>query len=263
MDSTEQILHGGNVAHTVLRIGDTVRKPATSATTSVEAFLEHLHRAGFLAAPRTLGRDPQGRHVLEYIPGETVSTPLPDEDLRRVGRLIRQLHTAAASFTPPPGAQWNVAIKPDAETLICHHDLAPWNLVRNGSGLFFIDWDGSGPGSPLWDLAYALQSFVPLASGTEPTLAAARLRTFADAYGLNRTQREQLPQKLTDRTWAMCHLLERGAETGEQPWARLHAEGHAIYWSQSAKYVEQHVELWAHALLSGYTDRTKSNAPTG
>lgn len=262
MDDTEQTLHGGNGAEAVVRIGDTVRKPATPATNSVEAFLEHLHRAGFAGAPRTLGRDQQGRHILEYVAGETVdpAVSLSEEDLRHVGRLIRQLHTAVASFTPHADALWKVAIKPDAESIICHHDLAPWNLVRNGSSLVFIDWDGSGPGSPLWDFAYAAQSFVPLASGGEPTLDAARLRTFVDAYGLNRTQREQLPQKMADRTWAMCHLLEHGAQTGEQPWARLYAAGHAVYWKHAALYVEQNLEIWAQALLSGYTDDPKAHS---
>jgi hypothetical protein len=32
----------------------------------------------------------------------------------------------------------------------------------------FIDWDGAGPGSRLWDLAYAAHGFVPLAAGGDP-----------------------------------------------------------------------------------------------
>ena len=252
----EHLLYGGNVAHRVVRIGDTVRKPATFATSSVEAFLEHLHNAGFTGAPRTLGRDGHNRHVLEYIPGETVSltVPLPEEDLHRIGRLIRHFHTAASSFTPPPQASWNVAIPADSESMICHHDLAPWNLVHDGDRWVFIDWDGSGPGSPLWDLAYAAQSFMPLASGGAPAQDAARLRSFVDGYGLDRTSREALPRKMADRTRAMVRLLERGSRTGEQPWARLHAEGHAEYWSRSATYVEQHLQIWEKALLANYKD---------
>jgi hypothetical protein len=34
--------------------------------------------------------------------------------------------------------------------------------VRTATDLTFIDWDGAGPGSRLWDLAYAAHGFVPL-----------------------------------------------------------------------------------------------------
>lgn len=256
MSEAEQILRGGNVADRVVRIGNTVRKPATPGTRGVEAFLEHLHHSGFEAAPRTLGRDEQGRHVLEYIPGETIdpASPLSESELSRVGGLIRKLHLAAESFMPPEGARWTVAIPPDSESLICHNDLAPWNLVRHGERLVFIDWDGSGPGSVMWDVAYAAQSFVPLAECGDVVLQARRLRAFADGYGLDRLQREALPRHMVERTLAMHRLLERGAQTGEQPWGRLHAEGHAVYWERSAAYVQMHLAIWRQALLSGAED---------
>jgi aminoglycoside phosphotransferase (APT) family kinase protein len=256
MHDLEERLSGGNVADSVVRVGATVRKPATAATSSVEAFLEHLHRVGFTGAPRTLGRDEQGRHVLEYIAGSTVDlvSPLSMEELSRVGRLIREFHMAAKSFVPPIGARWNVAIKPDAETMICHHDLAPWNLVRDGDRWVFIDWDGSGPGSVLWDLAYAAQSFVPLIPDGEPTLDAVRLRSFVDGYGLAESLREDLPRRMVERTRAMHQLLERGGRTGEQPWSRLHAQGHGDHWGRSAAYVERHLEVWKDALLANCSD---------
>jgi Ser/Thr protein kinase RdoA (MazF antagonist) len=253
-DFEHEVLSGGNVADQVLRVGTTVRKPATAATSSVEAFLEHLHRAGFTGAPRTLGRDELGRHTLEYIPGSTVdmSHPLSTGELHRVGRLIRDLHEAARSFVAPTSAQWNVAIKPDAESMICHHDLAPWNLVRDGDRWVFIDWDGSGPGSPLWDLAYAAQSFPPLIEGGKPTEDALRLRALIDGYGLGEAERRRLPQIIADRTRAMYRLLVDGARTGTQPWARIHAQGHAKHWSQAAEYVEHNLDEWTLALTEDH-----------
>ncbi len=256
MGDQEQLLSGGNVADRVVRIGDTVRKPATSATTSVEAFLEHLHHAGFSGAPRSLGRDEQGRHVLEFIPGSTVdmSHPLSAKDLGRVGRMIREFHLAAKSFIPAASAHWNVVIKPDSESMICHNDLAPWNLVRDGDRWVFIDWDGSGPGSVLWDVSYAAQSFVPLIHDGEPLLDAARLRCFVDGYGLDRSEREDLPQRIVERTRAMFQLLERSFRTGQQPWARLYSEGHAKHWEDSAAYVERYSKIWKDTLLADYSD---------
>lgn len=248
--SDEELLAGGNVAGEVMRVGMTVRKPSTLATRSVEAFLEHLHESGFAGAPRTLGRDEQGRHVLEYIPGSTIDKPhlLSNEDLTRIGRLIRDLHDAAQNFVPPADAQWNVAIQPDSKSMICHNDLGPWYLVRDGDRFVFIDWDGSGPASPLWDLAYAAQSFVPLISGGKPEADAVRLRCFVDGYELEEAQCERLPGTMVDRTRAMYRLLEDGARTGTQPWARLYAEGHGRYWEQAADYVERHLPVWEAAL---------------
>ncbi|MGH3397438.1 MAG: aminoglycoside phosphotransferase family protein, partial [Streptosporangiaceae bacterium] len=112
MSSDEQVLTGGNVAGRVVRVGATVRKPATPATPAVEALLRHLAAAGFDGSPRALGRDEQGRQVLEYIPGPVADTrpPLDPGGLLRVGALIRALHDAAADFQPPPDARWDVVI---------------------------------------------------------------------------------------------------------------------------------------------------------
>jgi Phosphotransferase enzyme family len=147
-EPAEEVLTGGNVSEVVVRVGATVRKPAGPQTPAVEAFLSHLHAAGFTGAPRTLGRDEHGRHVLEYIPGQLADTmpPLDADGLHRVGGLIRDLHDKAVGFEPPAAARWNVVIPPDRRDLICHHDLAPWNLVIGADRWVFIDWDGAGPG---------------------------------------------------------------------------------------------------------------------
>ncbi|MBB5838465.1 hypothetical protein [Kribbella italica] len=47
----------------------------------------------------------------------------------------------------------------------------------------------------------------------------------------------------------MFDLLVRGAQTGEQPWSRLHAEGHADYWGPAADYIESRHATWLDALL--------------
>src|ERR1700750_1023228 len=57
---TEHPLGGGNVAAGVVRVGDTVRKPAGFWTPAVDALLTHVRRAGFAGAPRPLGRGARG-----------------------------------------------------------------------------------------------------------------------------------------------------------------------------------------------------------
>jgi len=248
--ATEHALGGGNVSAGVVRVGDTVRKPAGFWTPPVEALLAHLQRRGFTGAPRSLGRDGQGRHVLEYVPGPMAidQPPLDAAGLHRVGRLIRELHDASAGFEPAPGSRWNVVIPPDRRDLICHHDLAPWNLVTGADRWVFIDWDGAGPGSRMWDLAYAMKGFVPLESGGDPAADGPRLRALADGYSLSASQRRRLPPLIGAHTRGMADLLENGARTGVQPWARLHAEGHGQHWAAAADYIEHNLGAWRQAL---------------
>nr|WP_245928976.1 phosphotransferase [Murinocardiopsis flavida] len=251
-EEAEVPLAGGNVSDAVVRVGATVRKPATAATPAVEAFLDHLAAAGFTGAPRTRGRDAQGRHVLEYVPGPMADTlpPMTPGELHRVGALIRSLHDAAASFTPPPGAAWSVAIPPDRADLVCHHDLAPWNLVRGQDRWVFIDFDGAGPGSRLWDLGYAAHGFVPLGPGGDPGRDAERLCALAEGYGLDRDQRAGLAARTAEHVRGMFDLLMEGARTGRQPWARLHAQGHADHWGPAADYIDAHRAAFTAALLA-------------
>lgn len=244
--SDHEVLAGGNVAGQVVRIGSTVRKPAHAATDAVDALLRHLNDVGFTGAPRTFGRDDEGRHVLEYVPG-VLADVRPPTDLARVGRLVSEFHDAVADFRPPPDARWNVVIPPDRVELICHHDLAPWNLVV-GDRWVFIDWDGAGPGSRLWDLAYAAHGFVPLGPGGDPDVDGPRLRALADGYRLDAQGRDALPALIGAHTRAMYDLLRRSAVTGEQPWARLFAEGHGDHWGPAADYIERNAATWTAAL---------------
>jgi Ser/Thr protein kinase RdoA (MazF antagonist) len=248
----EQPLAGGNVADFVVRVGSTVRKPVVPATPAVEALLDHLAAVGFEGAPRTLGRDSVGRHVLEYVPGEMADAlaPMSVEELRRLGRLIRNFHDAVSGFVPPANARWNVVIPPDRQDVICHNDLAPWNLVCSGDRWVFIDWDGAGPGSRLWDLGYAAHGFIPMARGGDPGTDGPRLRALADGYGLDERQRRELPGLIAAHTRGMFTLLRDSSLTGQQPWARLYAQGHGEHWGPAANYIEEHVDVWTAALLA-------------
>jgi Ser/Thr protein kinase RdoA (MazF antagonist) len=242
-------LEEGNTTAGLVRVGSTVRRPSGPWSPAVHALLVHLAGVGYAGAPRSLGFDEQGRHVVEYVEGEVDARFAPDRaGLMRVGSMMRDLHDAVAGFVPPPDATWNVVVAPDEETLVVHHDLAPWNLVR-GERWVFIDWDNAGPGSRLWDLAYAAHGFVPLAPQTDPVLAAARLAALVDGYGLDEDGRRRLPPLIVGRALAVYHLLRNGHEHGIQPWARHWAEGHGEVWSADATYAHQHADRLTHALL--------------
>jgi Ser/Thr protein kinase RdoA (MazF antagonist) len=244
----EEALAGGNAGGTVVRIGDTVRKPWTAATPSVVSFVEHLRGAG-VDAPAPLGRDEQGRQVQEFVPGRLAmgADPLSLSELRRVGAMVRSIHDASAGFVPPLGAVWDTAIPAPEADLVCHNDLAPWNLIV-GERWVFIDWDASGPSTRLWDLAYAAQAFTLNDPGRAAEESAEALAAFVDGYCADEELRDDLPTEMGRRTQAMYDLLHSSSLAGREPWASMFETGHGAHWQAVTRYVTAHREVWARAL---------------
>lgn len=239
----------GNATTGVVRVGDTVRRPVGPWTDTVDALLSYLHAAGFTGAPRPLGRDELGRQVLEYVPGEpgAESGTYSLAELASIGRMLAELHRVLAGFVPPPGAVWNRLIPPDREELICHNDVAPWNLIRAERGWVLVDWDAAAPGSRLWDLAYAAQSMAGLRADRPVAESAGRLRAFVDGYGLDEAGRAACAVMLGRRARAMVDLLREGARQRRQPWARIWTED-GPYWRATADYLDTHRTVWRDAL---------------
>src|SRR5262249_19620270 len=115
------------------------------------------------------GFDERGREILSFAEGvaawpwEAFRPLATDAALLRVAELIDAYHAAVADFSPPPGAAWSPTAPSSAPELVCHHDLAPWNLILGPAGeMTFIDWDLAAPGARISDLAYAARAFAPL-----------------------------------------------------------------------------------------------------
>jgi hypothetical protein len=170
-----------------------VRRATGPWTPAVHALLRHLEARGFDGAPRALGFDDAGREVLSYIAGHTAPASLDgirsDEVLTAIARLVRRYHDAVADFVAPPGSAWQFTVgAPRAGDVICHNDIAPWNIVFDGARpQALIDWDFAAPAPREWDIAYALWRCVPLYGAAEfggPHTQARRIRLFCDAYGL-------------------------------------------------------------------------------
>lgn len=252
MRADEELLTGGNVSTGVVRVGDTVRRPAGPQTPAVHALLTHLATVGFRGAPRSLGTDDEGRHVLEFVPGPMAHPTGPDMpplDPAATGRLLRDLHDALDGWQPPSDAVWVCPIPTDGQDLVVHNDVAPWNIVVAADRLVLIDWDGCAPGTRTWDLAYLAHGLVPLEPGTPLDEACTRLAALADGYALDEAGRARLADTLAPRTWSMHTLLRTGHESGEQPWSRLWDEGHGTVWRTHAEWVEQHEPALRRALL--------------
>jgi hypothetical protein len=240
-------LPGGNASGPVVRVGDTVRKPWTATTGRVAAYLETLANAG-IDVPVLRGRDGHGRQVLEHVPGELALDlpPLDAAGLARIGRMIRAIHDASPGYDPADG-DWPVLLPAAHPDLICHNDLAPWNLIV-GDRWVVIDWDGAGPSTRLWDLAYAAQAFTLNDVAVDPVDAGRRLRVLVDAYAADDALRGALPAAMAQRAAAMRDLLRASRADGREPWGTMARDGHEAHWTAATAYVADHRAVWAAAL---------------
>lgn len=243
----EELLAGGNASGQVTRIGDTVRKPWLPTTPRMIAYLAHLESAG-LDVPHVHGHDDHDRVILDYIPGTLAidHAPLHPATVQRVGSLVRRIHDASASF--PLDRDWPVLLPTPRPDLVCHNDLATWNLVADGDRLVFIDWDGAGPSSRLWDLAYSAIAFGHLFPDADVTSSADRLRCFVDGYDADDDLRRALPEAMEHRAHAMWVHLKHAHATGHEPWATMYLEGHGKHWAATSAFIAEHRDDWVRAI---------------
>ncbi len=231
----------GSRLNQVVRIGDTVHRPTGPWTPTVHALLNHLQERRFTLGPRPLGYDREGREILSYISGLTVGGSLPWPDwiwdeglLVEVGQATARYHRAVRDFRPDGVLPWRWGPAGlQAHEIVCHHDLAPYNVVVHGSRLVgIIDWDLAGPGTIRSELAFLAWQWVPL---QHPAIArffgwhtspdrARRLRLVLDSYGL--ADRSGFVDDVIARVRLNRDVMIRKAGEGDRAYIRLAEEGH-------------------------------------
>lgn len=258
----EETLRGGNLS-TVVRVGDTVRRPSGPWTPAVHALLDHLDKKGFEEAPRAHGLDDQGREILTFVPGEGVGAAQPwpawcwtDETVVEVGRMLRRYHDAVDDFEPPGDARWRLDSKaPEPGEIICHNDVAPYNLVRRpDGGLSLIDWDVAGPGLPRDDVTFAARAFAPLHPDDICTRLGfaqlddrpRRLRLLLDAYGLE--DRTGFIDDVQARLDTAIERITGAADSGELAFQNLIANGLLEPVRASQAWIDAHRDELSAAL---------------
>lgn len=238
-------LVGGDVTDGLVRVGDTVRHPASPVSDGVRLVLDHLHRQGFDGAPRYLGRDRKGRDVLSFVQGEVASRPWPNwvadpERILSVARLTRAYDDAvdvmgvpdwarALRLADPPGIPQSIAGEPE---LVGHLDITPENVVfRNGCAFALIDFDLIRPSTRAEEVCNLLQWWAPWMPSADREEAlrwadpVARGALLVDAYGLDSQARHglvDLALNTAERSW---HLMKLRSESLGGGWRRMWDEG--------------------------------------
>ncbi|HZX01810.1 aminoglycoside phosphotransferase family protein, partial [Kribbella sp.] len=171
---TEQPLTGGRLTPGVVRVGDTVRRPASDFTADL---LKLLADNAFV--PDYLGRDESGRDILSYLEGDVPARyqRWTDQQVAAAGVLLRSFHDATRGSDVAAG-----------HPVVCHHDFAPTNCVFTGDlPTALIDFDLAAPGDPLEDLGYAAWTWCIASKHADPGRQAHQVAVLANAYGLDDT----------------------------------------------------------------------------
>jgi hypothetical protein len=263
MPGTELLLHGGTTnAGRVTRVGDTVRRPWRPTSPATHALLEHLEHVGFDGAPRVLGTDEHGREVLSYIAGEAAIEPhsdwaLTEEALVSVAELLRRYHDAVASFDVTRHTWARAVPAAFRGGLASHNDPNLDNVIfLGGRAVALIDFDLAGPGSVAWDVACAARLWAPLRDERDAPEAVRgraleRLRTFVDAYGVPRRERERIADAVIDtHDWAydiVRDALARGHKSFRNHWR----EGGRLRADRTRDWIVAHREPMREALEAG------------
>ena len=199
----------------VSRSGGVVLRPSGPWSPAVLALLRHLESVGFTEAPRVVepGLSADGREMVTFLEGQFVHPKAwSDPAIVEVGRMLRRLHDATATFAPPPGSAWKSWFLRDiggATPVYGHGDIAPWNMItKAGMPLALVDWEYAGPIDPLSELARVCWLFPQLHDDDvgrmqdlpSPATRARQVRLLVDAYGAAAEQRRQLFDRILEVT---------------------------------------------------------------
>lgn len=237
----------------VVKIGDTVHRPAGPYSEAVHALLSHLAARGFAGAPAVVSRDDR-TEILTYIPGTAANEPIPewalsDDALASVAHLIRDYHRHAAAFRPSP-LGWQRPIPAQWQgPLVTHNDVHPANVIfRNARAVALIDFDLAAPGCAAWELAVAACFWVPLLDGRDVAdsrrgRTVARLRLLLDSYEAGPELRRDVLTATTQANEWISGIIQDAAAQGHPAFGKLWDQ-RADQYDRSREWLRiQHDEL--------------------
>lgn len=237
-------LAGGRWTAGVVRIGETVRRPASPASPFVAHLLAHLAEKGFEACPRHLGWDEHGREVLSFVPGHVPPRwrRFTAAQVARAATILRQMHDATR----------DLALRLGGGEVVCHHDPGPNNAVfRHGLPVAFIDFDFSAPGDPIEDVAYLAWTWCVSSRPDRGPVAeqARQVRVLTDAYGLASVERARLTAAIHARLRRNEAFWREVCDDPQAPQARRARAAETLSWTRrESAYFKANQEVFATLL---------------
>ncbi|MCA9917896.1 MAG: aminoglycoside phosphotransferase family protein [Anaerolineales bacterium] len=244
-----EFLQGGR-ENKIVRVANTVRRPAGPWTASVHALLGHVRAVGFTAVPQPVGFTEDGQEIVTFLEGDVCNYPLSaaaksEEALISAAQLLRAYHEATVTFIEQNLEQFNWQLPAQSPIeVICHGDFAPYNVVLNGNqAVGIIDFDTAHPGPRMWDLAYALYRWVPFHNPQNPDglrdieAQLARARRFCAAYGFPVDQRHRLVEIMIVRLQTLLRHMQTEAQKGNETFMAHLAEGHHLIYLADIEYL--------------------------
>ena len=189
-DNSEIVLGGGRTTTGVVRVGNTVRRPAKRYSEYTYQVLRFLERKHFKYSERYLGKDEENRDIFAYVEGFVPNDlgDTSDLQLHSFMKIVREFHDISRDFVK-------------SETLVlCHDDLSPCNVVfRDNHPIVIIDWDGVHPDECWQDLTYILWLWINIGSHRENRNIVSQMSSALKAYGADETTKRDFADKLSQR----------------------------------------------------------------
>lgn len=260
-EGNEEALIGGNMNPLVVRVGDHVRRAGGPWTSTVHRFLRHLRAAGFVDGPMPVSIEDDGTEVLTFIPGRallaTDAVSLSLAELTTIGALCGRFHRASLSYVGSEDDNWNRTSSDVGGPwrIVCHNDLAPWNLIARPDGWGLIDWDFASPGRPEWDLAWAIHTLVPTFPdvGVPDKLVVERMLAFWRGYeqlGILDVELDRTVDTIVERLASEVNRLRTESAAGSPAYIKLVEDGHLAVWEGALAFVRDRLPRWKQ-FLSG------------
>jgi aminoglycoside phosphotransferase (APT) family kinase protein len=236
--------------------GGIVTRPAAPWSPTVHALLRYLRDQGLTCVPEPIAVEGNVER-LTLIEGDAGGRGWAHQHseagLCSAARLLRTIHDASLGWKPPPDAVFCApdVVPESAETVWCHGDVGPWNMVwSHGDAVGLIDWDFLHRGPRLDDVAYALRWFTP-ARDDELTLTwhhfptvpdrSARVRAFLEAYG--GLPSFDVAEAIATRMEATMAMELSLADAGVEPQRTWVAQGSQERFVREARWVREHAHL--------------------
>lgn len=245
-----ETLQGGR-EDKIFKQEEMVIRPANEWTSYVQDFLAFMHENGFQNIPKPYGVNEAGMEMVSFVEGTVYNDSLPDEILTDeilsdVAKMLRNFHDIGERYIPKLTGQeiWMLP-KRDPKEVMCHGDFAPYNITfADGCLHGIIDFDTLHPGPRIWDIAYAVYRWVPFVSPSNPDYRKdleeqiRRCKLFADAYGLNDSQREQLPDMMYERINSLVTYMRNEAAKGNEDVQKNIVDGHLQLYIDDLQYIQ-------------------------